>query len=346
MRVLLVRLLALLVLLTACAAPFSSPTALPSAVSPPSPAAAPTATSVATAAPTVAMSPIPSPSASPAASAFPVTVTDDTGRQVTIPHLPRRIISLSPGHTETLYALGLGDRIVATDSYSDYPPENKPKAILKTYPRPNLEEIVALRPDLVVTLVQSDDVIHQLTAQGIPVLKLFPDTFEGVLTDINRLGTATGTAPRAEQLTESMRERARAIEARTRSAPRVRVLYELDASDPTRPFVAGGRGYYGALVPMAGGENIFADLDAPSGQVSAEQIIARDPQIILLADAHVPYNPQTPAMVKARTGWSRISAVRDGRIYPVDGDLLTRPGPRLVDGLAELARLIHPELFR
>ena len=343
MRAVISLLLVLLAVLPSCASA-PPPRSVPASATP---SAAAAASVTVTAAPTTAVTPTLVPTASPAAAptAFPVTVVDDTGRQVTIPRRPERIISLSPGHTETLYALGLGERIIATDTYSDYPSANKAKAILKTYPKPNIEQIVALHPDLVVVLVESDDVIQQLSAQGIPVLKFFPDTFDGVLTDIDRLGMATGTRTRAEEITAAMRERARAIAARTQSAPRVRVLYELDASDPTRPFVAGGRGYYSALVPMAGGENIFADINAPSGQVSAEQIIARDPQVILLADAHVPYNPQTPAMVRARPGWNQISAVRENRIYPVDGDLLTRPGPRLVDGLDEMAKLLHPELF-
>jgi len=195
-------------------------------------------------------------------------------------------------------------------------------------------------------LVEGNDFIQQMDARQIPVLKIFPGSFDGTLKDIDLLGRVTGTEPRAQQITQDMRARANAVVAQTKDAPRPRVLYELDASDPTRPFVAGSGGFYGDLVPMAGGTNIFADVKEPAAQVSSEQIIARDPQIILLADATSPYNAQTPAMVKARPGWSAISAVRSGKIYPVDGDLLTRPGPRLVDGLEAMAKIIHPELFK
>ncbi len=346
----------LIALLSGCSSP--TVTASPTPTSPSSsPAAAPSL--ALTPAPTTAPTPPPAsptlPAKTPTAAAnaapttvpgFPVTVTDDAGRTVTFDRPPRRIISLSPGHTETLYALGLGDDVVMTDTYSDYPPENKPKAKLNTYPKPNVEEIVSLKPDLVVVLVEGNDFIQQMDARHIPVLKVFPRTFDGTLKDIDMLGKVTGTETRAVQVTDSMRARADAVVARTKDAPRPRILYELDASDPTKPFVAGTGGFYGDLVPMAGGTNIFADVKQSAAQVSAEQIIARDPQIILLADADSPYNAQTPAMVKARPGWSQISAVRNGKIYPVNSELLTRPGPRLAEGLEDLAKTIHPELFK
>jgi iron complex transport system substrate-binding protein len=142
-----------------------------------------------------------------------------------------------------------------------------------------------------------------------------------------------------------MKSKQAAIVARTKDAPRPRILYELDASDPTKPWVAGRGGFYGALVPLAGGKNVFDDVSLPASQVSAEQIIARDPEIILLSDATSPFNAQTPAMVIARPGWSKISAVRAKKIVPIDPDALTRPGPRLIDGLEQMAKVIHPELF-
>ncbi|HVC33519.1 MAG TPA: ABC transporter substrate-binding protein [Chloroflexota bacterium] len=349
-------------LVTACSPPApavpGSATAVPT-VSRLTSTAAP-AIPVPTAQPTVAPTTVPRPSttpaptpAAPAAPAskavpagFPVTVTDDDGDTVTFDRPPQRIVSLSPGHTETLYALGLGDRVIVTDTYSDYPPENKPRAKLHTYPKPNAEVLVSLRPDLIVDLVEGHDFTQQMNARGIKVLKLFPKTFDGTLKDIELLGRVTGTEARAQRITADMRERAAVVVAKTKDAPTPRVLYELDASDPTRPFVAGPGGFFGDLVPMAGGANVFADLRTPSAQVSAEQIIARDPQIIILGDANAPYNAQTPAMVKARTGWSQISAVRENTIYEINDAYLSRPGPRLIDGLEQMAKIIHPELFR
>lgn len=331
---------------SATAAP--SETTVPSATAAPSPTGAPTSTAASASAPTTLPSPtVPLPTSTTAASAsvYPLTVTDDAGRKVTFDHAPRRIISLSPGHTETLYALGVGDRIVVTDKYSDYPAENQPKAKLDTYPKPNLEQLVSLKPDLIVVLVEGDDVLQQLDQQKIPTLKLFPTTFDATLNDILLLGQVTGTSPKAEQITANMRERAAAVTAKTKGAPKVAVLYELDASDPTKPFVAGPGGFYGSLIPLAGGKNVFDDLNSSAAQVSAEQIIARDPAVILMGDTTSPFNAQTPAMLKARPGWNQISAVKSGHIYAFNDALLTRPGPRLIDGLEQVAKLLHPELF-
>ncbi len=359
MRSFVLQLLLLVGLLVACASPSAPPAPSPTSAPSASGSAAATASAVAPTAPPATPTIIPpsptpaptSPTTAPAArptvaASFPITVIDDAGRSVTFDRPPQRIISLSPGHTETLYALGVGDHVVLTDTYSDYPPENKPKAKLNTFPKPNVEEIVSLKPDLVVVLVEGNEFIQQMDAQHIKVLKIFPKTFDDTLRDIDLLGKVTGTEPRAQQITANMRERAAAIIEKTKNAPRPRVLYELDASDPTKPFVAGAGGFFGDLVPLAGGKNVFDDVKQSSAQVSSEQIIARDPEIILLADANVPYNPQTPAMVRARPGWGQITAVREGRIFPVNGDILTRPSPRLVDGLEEMAKLIHPELFK
>jgi iron complex transport system substrate-binding protein len=282
----------------------------------------------------------------PTPARFPVTVTDDANRSVTFEKSPQRIVSLSPGLTETLYALGMGDRIVASDQYSDFPAENKPKATLNTYPKPNTEELVSLHPDLVVALVEGDDFIQQMDARGIKVLKIFPKTYDATLHDIDELGQVVDATPRATQLTSDMRRRADAVIAKTRDAPKISVLYELDASDPTKPWVAGPDGFFGNLVPLAGGKNVFDDLGRPSGQVSTEQIIARNPTIVILGDTNAPFNAQTPAMVKLRTGWNQIDAVKNGRIFALNDAFLSRPGPRLVDGLEQMARLLHPELFQ
>jgi iron complex transport system substrate-binding protein len=323
------------------APPTAAPTTtLAPATAAPTSTAAPTAVPLAV--PTVA---IPTATSASASATFPVTVTDDAGRKVTFSAAPQRIISISPGLTESLYALGAGDRVIVTDQYSDFPAENQSKAKLNTYPKPNVEEIVSLKPDLIVVLVEGDDFIQQMAAQKIPILKIFPTTFDNTLKDILLLGQVTGTTPKAEQITANMRERADAVTAKTKNAPKVSVLYELDASDATKPFVAGPAGFFGSLVPLAGGKNIFDDLGGPSGQVSSEQIVSRNPDIIILGDSNSPYNAQTPDLVRARSGWNQINAVKNGRIYPLNDAFLSRPGPRLIDGLEQMAKIIHPELF-
>ena len=283
-----------------------------------------------------------SPSLSPI---YPVTVTDDAGRTLTFAAPPRRIVSFTPGHSETLYAVGVGDRVIVTDKFSDFPPENQPKAALTTYPKPNLEELVSLKPDLLLVLTEGDEFLRQMDERAIPTLKLFPKTFEATLADIELIGRVVGASERARAITTEMRARADAVRAKTRGTRAIRVFYELDGSDPTKPFAAGPSGFFGDLVPLAGGANVFADLPRPSGQVSTEQVVSRDPEVIVLGDSDLPYAPQSPQLVGARPGWSQITALKTGRIYALSHALLERPGPRLIDGLEQLARLIHPELL-
>lgn len=290
------------------------------------------------------LAPSPAPSASPAA--YPVSVTDAAGRTLTFAAPPQRIVSFNPGHTETLYALGAGDRVIVTDKFSDFPAENQAKAKLTTYPKPNIEEILSLKPDLLLVLTEGDDFLRQMDDRGIPTLKLFPKTFEATLAEIELVGRVVGASERARTITADMRGRAEAVKARTKSATAVRVFYELDGSDPTKPFAAGSSGFFGDLVPLAGGVNVFGDLARPSGQVSTEQVVARDPEVIVLGDSDLPYEPQSPAMVRARPGWTQIGAVTSGRVYALSHTLLERSGPRLIDGLEALAKLLHPELFR
>jgi iron complex transport system substrate-binding protein len=123
------------------------------------------------------------------------------------------------------------------------------------------------------------------------------------------------------------------------------VYEELDASQPDMPFAAGPNGFYGQLIDLAGGTNIFGDLPGDFGQVSAESIVQRDPEVIVLTDADLPSNPQTPDMVRARPGWNVVSAVQNGAIYAVPGPLYSTPGPRLAHGLEDLARILHPDRF-
>lgn len=277
---------------------------------------------------------------------FPLTVTDDAGRKVTLKAPPRRIISLAPGHTETLYALGVGERVVLADSYSDYPSAVRPKAKLQCWPRPPVEQIVAARPDLVLVMTQEVDFLGQMDAARVPALKLFPRSYDAVLREIELLGRVLAVEAQAGKMVRRMRSRAAAVRRVLGGVRPKRTMYELDASDPARPYVAGGGGFYGEIVRMGGGQNIFADLKTPAAQASVEQVVARDPEVILLGDTRSPANPQQPGRVRSRPGWAGIAAVRTGRIFAVNSDRITRPGPRLVEGIEEVARLLHPERFK
>jgi iron complex transport system substrate-binding protein len=279
------------------------------------------------------------------ATGFPVTVTDDSGRRVTLSTPPRRIVSLSPAHTETLYAIGVGNRVVAADTYSDYPPNARKKAQLKCWPKPPLEEIVALKPDLVVVLTEGDEFLRQMEAVRTPVLKLFPRTYEKALEGMIVLGRVTGTEASARKRVASMRERTRKVQERVQGARPRRVLYEVDGTDPARPWVAGPEGFYGAVLALAGGKNVFDDLKGSALQVSTEQIVARDPEVIFFGDPKALMATRKVKHVRDRTGWAAITAVRQGDVFGFNSDRITRPGPRLIDALEEVARVLHPDRF-
>lgn len=279
-------------------------------------------------------------------SAFPLTITDDAGISTTFAASPQHVVSLNPGLTEISFALGAGNRLVAVDSYSDFPPEAKAiQPRLNTYPSPSIETIVGLKPDLVLSLADRDEDLALIRRQGIPVLKLFPKHFDAAVQSIQTLGKLYGTSDTGDAIAADMLARRDAVLAAVADAPRPRVYEELDATEPDKPFVAGPNGFYGQLIDLAGGTNIFADLPGDTGQVGAETIVERDPEIIVLTDADLPFNPQSPEMVAARPGWDSISAVTDDAIYPVPGALFSTPGPRLVDGLEQLAHLLHPDRF-
>ena len=185
----------------------------------------------------------------------------------------------------------------------------------------------------------------QIRRQGIPVLKLFPKDFDATVQTIQALGKLYGASDAADAIAADMLDRRDAVIAAVADAPRPRVYEELDASEPDKPFVAGPKGFYGELIDLAGGTNIFGDLPGDVGQVGAETIVERDPEVIILTDADLPFNPQTPEMVAARPGWDVVTAVANEAIYPVSGQLYSTPGPRLIQGLEDLARLLHPDRF-
>jgi iron complex transport system substrate-binding protein len=277
---------------------------------------------------------------------FPLTITDDAGITSTFAAPPQRIVSLNPGLTEITFALGHGGQVFAVDTYSNFPPEaqNIPTR-LNTYPNPSVETIVGLKPDVVLSLADSDEPLAQIRSQGIAVLKLFPRDFDATVGVVRTLARLYNSTDAGEAIASDMVSRRDAVVAAVADAPRPRVYEELDASEPDKPFVAGPHGFYGQLIDLAGGTNIFSDLPGDVGQVGAESIIQRDPEVIILTDADLPFNPQTPELVAARPGWASITAVQRHAIYAVPGTLYSTPGPRLVQGLEDLARLLHSDRF-
>ncbi len=316
----------ILMLLTGCAgAPSPTPTVAPVPTFTPAPTAVPTAT------------PTPAPF---------LSIVDDYGRTVVLKDHPQRIVTLAPSATEMIFAVGTGDRLVGRDELSDYPPEAKQvSSIGPTYPTINTEAIVALRPDLILAPgVISPEQVKALENLGLTVFhQSTPKDLEGIFQQILTVGRLTGNTAQAEKVVADLRARVTALEEKVRSVPsRPKVFYELDAMDPGKPWTAGPGSFIDRLITMAGGQNVGAVLTGEWGQLSLEELLRQDPDLILLGTANY---GETPEKVRQRPGWNRLRAVREGRIYPIDADLISRPGPRIVEGLEAMARIIHPELF-
>ncbi len=277
-------------------------------------------------------------------TAFPVTVRDDAGVVVTIAKKPTRIVSLSPSATEIIYAVGAGSDLVAGTQYDNYPPQAKKTAVIKGL-KPTLESIVAYNPDLVIAdSVNSLSTVEHLRSLKIPVLFLNAHTLTDVYHDITLVGEATGDLTQAHKVVQHMQSEEQQIEAKVATArTHPRVFVEIDATDPAKIYTAGPGSFIDSLITRAGGINVAHDAKTAYPQYSLEALISAKPQIVILTDAQYGVTPQ---QVVARPGWSVLPAVRDHHVYPINADIVSRPGPRLVDGLAAMAKLIHPRLFQ
>ena len=282
-----------------------------------------------------------SPSPSVTASPFPATLTDFQNRSVTIPARPERVVSIGPSITAFLFALGAGPRVVGVDDFSDEPPEAANREHVGGI-KVNFEKVVALKPDLVLSVKFSDGTIEKLQSASLNVLVVDPQSVSDVAKTATLLGKAIGSD--GEALAHSIQQRVDAVRTKiATTTTRPRVYHEIDASDPAKIFTVGPGSYINDLIDIAGGANIAAKAASAYPQLSAEEILRSDPEIIVLAAD--PYSAK-PGDVAARQGWSVIAAVKGGRIFSIDPNLINRPGPRVGEAAETYARLVHPELFR
>jgi iron complex transport system substrate-binding protein len=291
---------------------------------------------------TPAASPASAASATPLpAATFPLTLTDDENTPVALKAAPRKIVSLTPATTEILFAIGAGSRVVATTNFDDYPPQALTLPRVATYQGIDVEKIVSLGADLVIAGgngFNSRDAIAQLRRLGVPVLVVYAPTVAGVLHDIELVGDAVGARPAARDLTASMQVGFDQIAAAMQGVAALRTFYEIDATKEI--FGPAKDSFVAEMVSLAGGTPITSN-DPAVFSIALEQLVAADPEVIVLGDATY---GMTAALVKARPGWDTMTAVKTGTIRPANDTLITRPGPRLVEGLRDLALAIHPEL--
>jgi cobalamin transport system substrate-binding protein len=283
------------------------------------------------------------PQATPTAAAL--TFTDGLGRQITLKGLAQRVVSLAPSNTEILFAIGAGNQVVGRDQLSDFPEEAKKVTdIGPTFDALNTEQIVSLKPDLVLAAeINTPEQVKQLEGLGLTVYYLKnPLTLEEMYSNVEIVAKLTGHEQEAATLIESLKKRVAAVDEKIAPiSSRPNVFYELDATDPAKPYTAGKGTFITQLIERAGGHNIAADLDGYP-QMSLEQVVAADPAFIILGDARYGISPESIAQ---RPGWENLSAVKNGNVLPFNDDLVSRPGPRLVDALEELAKLLRPALF-
>jgi iron complex transport system substrate-binding protein len=281
----------------------------------------------------------PEPSAS--AAAFPVTLTDDEGTKVELPAEPTKIVSLTPSTTETLFALGVGDRVVGkVEDLSLYPPEAAAIPDVAKFGEVDVEQIVSLEADLVIAggnNFNPPDKLAQLRQLRVPVIVLYAPDIDTVFSDIELTGAAVGRLDEARDLTTSMRAGFDQVEAATSALDKPRIFYELDATREI--YTAADDSFLAKMIELAGGQPITTG-STTSFEIPLETLVTADPEVILLGDAA--YGVTADA-VGARPGWNVMTAVKDGQIRPVDDVVITRPGPRLVEGLKLLALAIHPD---
>lgn len=288
------------------------------------------------------------PAISPAAAmAASISLTDGMGRVVSLAAPAKTVVSLAPANTEILYAVGAGGQVVGRDSFSDTPAAAKSvQDIGGSMGKYNSEAIVALHPDLVLAGgINPPELVASLEKLGVKVFFLAnPSSLESMYTNLETVAKLTGHSAETATLVDSLKARVGALDAKIALLnARPTVFYELDATDPTKPYTGGPGSFVDMLIKRAGGENAGGKLQGEWAQISLEDLLVVNPAVIVLGDSAF---GESPAKVAARTGWSALAAVKDGQVFPFDDNLISRPGPRWVDGLEALAKIMHPDLFK
>jgi len=266
-----------------------------------------------------------------------VSRSDDVGHTVVLQHAPQRIISLAPSITETLFALGLDSSIIGVTDYCDYPPSAKLKPKVGGIMNPNVERIIALRPDLVLMSgsgnMKSD--YDKLCSSGIIVFVSYPHTIEDIFKSISDAGVLTSATPKADSLLQYLRMRKQELVSEAAAQPKRTVLMLLSLN----PIVAIGPGtFLDEMITLAHGENIAHTATTAYPLLSREEILRRQPDVIIATNDIVRSSGDILSMYPE---WKTLSAIRNRRIGIIDASIVSRPGPRIIDGLEAVAKAVH-----
>jgi iron complex transport system substrate-binding protein len=268
--------------------------------------------------------------------AAPVTVVDDAGRKVTLKAPAQRVISMAPHATELLFAAGGGARVVGAMNYSDYPEAAKSIPLVGSNSQIDMERVLALRPDLIVVWHTGNTArqIAQIESLGVPVFHSEPRRLAQVAENIERLGRLLGTVPAAQAAAEAYRAKLAGLEARYGKRAPVTVFYQI-WDQPL--YTLNDAQIASDAIRVCGGRNVFGGLKVVAPEVSLEAVIAADPEAIMAGKRYDPANPG----LKLWEPYRSMTAVKRGNLLTVDGELLTRPGPRAIDGAAALCQALE-----
>ncbi len=271
----------------------------------------------------------------------PMEFTDGLGRTIALSTVPQKIISLAASNTEILYAIGAGNQVVGRDEFSDYPVEvSTITSVGGSMGKFNLEQITALQPDLILAAeINTPEQVKALEDLNLKIYYLSnPKDIDGLYKNLETVGALTGHSQEAASLIESLKTRVEKALASIDPAKHKTIFYELDGTDPAKPWTAGKGSYIDTFIQMTGAVNIASTAGEGWMQMSQEAIIAANPDIILLGDAAYGTSLES---VSQRAGWADIKAVLDHQVIAFDDNLVSRPGPRLVDGLEQLVNILN-----
>lgn len=265
---------------------------------------------------------------------------DDYGRMISLDKYPERIISLSPSNTEILFALGLNDEIIGVTEYCDYPEAALEKETIGGFDKSDAEKIISLKPDLVIGSGDPNEKLDSILRDAdIPTLSYDSKNIEEIISQIERIGEITNRSEEAEKIIKEMKNRRDTIVEKVKDQEKIRVFYEVWPD----PLTAAGEGsFMNELIELSGGDNITKDSKKAYPEIDPELLIDRNPEIYLttMHNAEKEMNE-----IKERPGYHSIDAVKNGRIYFLDSNIASRPGPRIIEALEMVAKKIHPEVF-
>lgn len=264
---------------------------------------------------------------------------------------PQRIISLAPSITEIIFSLGLGDRLVGVTRYCDFPPAAAKITKVGGYVDPNYEAIVGLKPDLVILLTSHQDARSQLARMKVRTLTVPHNSISDIHEAIRLIGDACGKAREARALVDDLEKRTMAVALATKSKPRSKVLLcnfrDTESGQLAGMYMAGQDGFYNEIIGLAGATNVCGNQPVAFPQISAEGVMQLNPDVIIDLISHNNPGKKTLDQIKAQWGQLHsVAAVRKQQVYVIEGSHAMRPGPRYIEFLEEMARLLHPESFK